>query len=203
MRTEGESPDTIREFWFGSSTDDAVVAAERSKLWWTKHPDTDRQIRERFECCLHLAAKRELDDWAATPGGRLALILLTDQFPRNMYRNMLESFAFDALARRWCEEGLREGAHRLLRPIERVFFYLPLEHSESLADQERAVALFRELVQGEGPERGANFAGFLEYAIRHRDVIVRFGRFPHRNRILGRVSTAEEIAFLKEPGSSF
>lgn len=198
-----EIPETIHRFWFGSALDDAVVADEQSSLWWQKHPDTDRQIRQRFESCLHRAANGELDGWATTPGGRLALILLTDQFPRNMYRNAPESFAYDALALRWCREGLQVGADRALRPIERVFFYLPLEHSESLEDQERAVALFRQLVQDVGTERAGAFEGFLDYAIRHRNVIARFGRFPHRNAILGRVSTPEEAAFLKEPGSSF
>lgn len=201
--TSTESPETIHRFWFGTASDDAVVASEQSRLWWQKHPDTDRQIRQRFESWLHRAANGELDAWAATPGGRLALILLTDQFPRNMYRNAPESFAYDAFARRWCREGLEEGVDRALRPIERVFFYLPLEHAESLEDQERAVALFRELVRDAGAERAGAFEGFLDYAIQHRDVIARFGRFPHRNAILGRVSTPEEAAFLKEPGSSF
>ncbi|HEY0844597.1 MAG TPA: DUF924 family protein [Noviherbaspirillum sp.] len=196
---ENETPDSIRDFWFGASQDDATVAAEQSSLWWTKHPDTDRRIRERFEPWLQKAAAGELDHWAAMPRGRLALILLTDQFPRNMYRNTPQAFAFDALARRWCMEGLRDGADRQLRPIERVFFYLPLEHAESLEDQERAVSLFRALAEQAGP----GFDGYLNYAIRHRDVIARFGRFPHRNRILGRVSTPEEAAFLTEPGSSF
>lgn len=194
-----ETPESIREFWFGSSEDDAIAAAEQSKLWWTKHPESDRLIRDRFEPWLQEAAAGTLDHWAATPGGRLALILLTDQFPRNMYRNTPQSFAFDTFARRWCVDGLRDGADRHLRPIERVFFYLPLEHSESLEDQERVVMLFHALVAESGP----GFAGFLDYAVRHREVIARFGRFPHRNGILGRASTPEEEAFLKEPGSSF
>jgi len=120
-----------------------------------------------------------------------------------MYRNTPAAFAHDALARKWCKEGLRIGAQDALRPIERVFFYLPLEHAESVEDQELSVALYRELVSAAGPEGAEVFGGFLDYAVRHRDVIVRFGRFPHRNRILGRASTAEEIEFLKQPGSSF
>lgn len=201
--TSMENPETIHRFWFDAASDDVAVAEQQSRLWWQKHPDTDRQIRQRFEPWLRRAANGELDAWAATPGGRLALILLTDQFSRNMYRNAPESFAYDAFAHRWCREGLEEGADRALRPIERVFFYLPLEHAESLEDQERAVALFRQLVQDVGTARAGAFEGFLDYAIRHRDVIARFGRFPHRNAILGRVSTPEEAAFLKEPGSSF
>lgn len=198
-----ESPDTILEFWFGNNVDDAAIAAERSKLWWLKRDETDFAIRQRFEALTRKAAQHELDAWAESPRGRLALIILTDQFPRNMYRNTPESFAYDEMARAWCKEGLRINAHRALRPIERVFFYLPLEHSESMDDQEQAVALFRVLAEDSGAQGREVFAGFLDYAVRHREVIARFGRFPHRNHILGRESTEDEIAFLKEPGSSF
>lgn len=198
-----ETPASILDFWFGDGKDDAAVATERAKLWWIKRDDTDSAVRERFSAVVDKAARREFDAWAASPQGRLALIILTDQFPRNMYRNTPEAFAFDALARTWCKEGLRNKVHEALRPIERVFFYLPLEHSESLDDQDRSVALFRELVDSVGEPGRDVFAGFLDYARRHREVIARFGRFPHRNHILGRESTVEEIAFLNEPGSSF
>lgn len=198
-----ENPDTIREFWFGTNTDDVIVAREQSRLWWMKHPETDALIRQRFEPWLAKTVDHELDAWAGTPTGRLALILLTDQFPRNMYRDTPRAFAYDPLALAWCKEGLPHNADAQLRPIERVFFYLPLEHSESLADQDEAVARFEKLVGGLDPERRPAFEGFLDYARRHREVIVRFGRFPHRNRILGRESTPEEIAFLLQPGSSF
>lgn len=198
-----ETPDSIRTFWFGTDIDDVAVATEQAKLWWVKRDETDATIRRRFEPWVRKAAQHELDAWAGTPTGRLALILLCDQFPRNMYRNMPEAFACDELARGWCREGLHANAHLALRPIERVFFYLPLEHAESLEDQEWAVALFRELADGADVRSREVFTGFLDYALRHREVIARFGRFPHRNRILGRLSTDEEIAFLKQPGSSF
>lgn len=198
-----ETPDTIRQFWFGLHADDAAVAQEQSKLWWIKNPATDEAIRQRFEAYVKQATTHALDDWSATPAGRLALILLTDQFPRNIYRNTPDAFASDVFALSQCKEGLREGVDRVLRPIERVFFYLPLEHAESLEDQEAAIARFSELVRNAAPEQKAVFDGFLDYAVRHREIIARFGRFPHRNRILGRVSTPEEIAFLKQPGSSF
>lgn len=203
MRDKMENPAAILDFWFGTNKDDAAVASERAKLWWIKRDETDSTIRERFEAVVRKAAQRELDAWAESPQGRLALIILADQFPRNMYRNTPEAFGCDELARAWCKEGLRNNVHCALRPIERVFFYLPLEHSESLDDQDRSVALFRELVDSVGEQGREVFAGFLDYARRHREVIARFGRFPHRNRILGRESTEEEIAFLKEPGSSF
>lgn len=193
-----ETPASIHAFWFGTQADDALVAQERSRLWWGKDARTDREIERRFAAIAAKAARGELDDWAATPQGRLALILLTDQFPRNMYRGTPQSFASDPQALAWCKEGIAAGMDAALRPVERIFFYLPLEHAESLADQDRAVALFAELAAG-----AAAFDGFLDYARRHREVIARFGRFPHRNRILGRTSTAGELAFLRQKGSSF
>lgn len=198
-----ETPGSIRRFWFGDNNGDAAVAADKSSLWWSKNPETDALIRKRFEATVAMAGQRELDGWAATPEGRLALILLTDQFPRNIYRDSGKAFAFDALARAWCKEGLALGADAMLRPIERVFFYLPLEHSESVADQARAVELFQSLAAQSAPDAKASFDGFLDFARRHKIIIDRFGRFPHRNRLLDRASTPEEAAFLAQPGSSF
>lgn len=199
-----ETADTIRTFWFGDDEgDDAAIGSRQGKLWWSKDDDTDREIRTRFEACTVAASGGRFDQWSRTPHGLLALILLTDQFPRNMYRNRPEAFSFDPIALHWALDGLVRGADTLLRPIERVFFYLPLEHAESLPLQDRAVGLFEKL-QGDVPasQREA-FAGYTNFAIRHRDIIARFGRFPHRNAILGRASTDEEIAFLKTPGSGF
>jgi uncharacterized protein (DUF924 family) len=198
-----ETKQTILQFWFGMNADDKAVAAGQSKLWWSKNPQTDKQIQQRFEPTVAKAANRELDSWLETPIGRLALILLTDQFPRNMCRGTANAFAFDHLARSWCKEGIGKDVHKALRPIERVFFYLPLEHSESLEDQEQSIALCEELVAGVDAEHKPTFEGFLRFAVRHRDIVRRFGRFPHRNAILGRESTPEELAFLEEKGSSF
>ena len=152
---------------------------------------------------MQAAADGSLDGWRETALGQLALIVLTDQFPRNMYRDTPAAFAFDALARRWCHEGIEAEADRALRPIERVFFYLPLEHSESLADQDLSLSVFRELALEAAPAMRESFDNFASYAVRHHAVIARFGRFPHRNAILGRASTPEEAAFLLTPGSSF
>lgn len=198
-----ETANTICEFWFGLNPDDTIVAQERSPLWWQKDPVVDAEIRNRFENYVLEAANHQLDDWLKTPTGRLGLILLTDQFPRNIYRNTLQAFEFDSLARSWCKEGIHNGSHELLRPIERVFFYLPLEHSESLADQELSVSLLQTLAHNVEPNYQPTFEGFIDFAIRHRDIIARFGRFPHRNSILGRESSSAEVTFLKEPGSSF
>lgn len=198
-----ETSESILAFWFGTGKDDAAVAKAQEKLWWAKDEHTDQEIHRRFESSTEALGRGEIDDWAATPRGLLAMVLLADQFPRNMYRGLPESFAFDPLALRWSMHALERGMDGSLRPIERVFLYLPFEHSESLADQQRAVFLFEQLLKDVPEEQRDIFAGFVDFAIRHRDVIERFGRFPHRNRILGRESTAEETAFLKQPGSSF
>ena len=193
----------ILNFWFGTHPDDAAVAKEQAALWWSKNEATDEEIRRRFEDLVPAAAQGELDPWAATARGRLALIILVDQFPRNIYRDTAQAFFADAKALALSVEGLERGVARELRPIERVFCYLPLEHSESLAHQERSVRCFSDLVAAVPAEQKKTFDEYLDYARRHRDVIARFGRFPHRNKILGRPSTAEELAFLSEPGSSF
>jgi uncharacterized protein (DUF924 family) len=197
------SPQDILDYWFGSQTDDRAVAQEKGRMWWTKKEETDRDIAARFTADLDAAARGERDAWAANPEGLLALILLNDQFPRNIYRGRPQSFAYDALALQWSLDGLARGVDRMLRPIQRVFLYLPLEHAESLAQQERSVQLFDALWREVPESHKESFAGFRDFAQRHRDVIARFGRFPHRNAILGRASTPEEIAFLKTPGSSF
>jgi len=193
----------VLTFWFGENPDDAVVARAQAPLWWSKNSETDNSMRRRFEDQVRAAARGERDRWAATPRGRLALILLLDQFPRNIYRDTARAFACDPRALALSLEGLDRGADRELRPIERVFFYLPLEHSESPAHQEQSVHCFSHLVASVPTEQKSVFDEYLSYAVRHRDIIARFGRFPHRNAILGRESTPEELAFLAEPGSSF
>jgi uncharacterized protein (DUF924 family) len=195
--------DAILDFWFGSNPDDSLVAKDKSALWWSKSPEIDGAIRQRFEGAVKRAAAGELSDWQSTAEGRLALILLVDQFPRNIYRDSPEAFSHDSKALAWALEGIGQGMDLKLRPIERVFFYLPLEHSEALEHQEQAVLQFRKLIEAVGADQKGVFAEYLEFAVRHRAVIARFGRFPHRNKILGRQSTPEELAFLAEPGSSF
>lgn len=204
--SSAETPQSVNAFWFGADAghaDDAVVAERQAALWWRKSAETDSAIRRRFEDVITEAAMGALDPWAQTPAGRLALILLTDQFSRNIYRDTKAAFGHDPLALAWCKEGLVRGDDARLRPIERVFFYLPLEHSESRPDQERSVALYRALSASVPPTQRAAFDGFVDFAVRHRDIVERFGRFPHRNRVLGRPSSPEELAFLEGPGSSF
>ena len=162
-----ETKETTINFWFGQNTDDAAVAKEQSSLWWSKNPDTDAEIRRRFEPLLNAAVSGDLDDWQHSVEGRLALILLTDQFPRNIYRDTSAAFRFDALARNLCREGLATRADRELRPIERVFFYLPLEHSEDLDDQGLCGALFRELAVEVSERLKPTFDNFVDFALRH------------------------------------
>lgn len=198
-----ENPESIHTFWFGENKDDSVVAQQKSRLWWAKDSQTDLTVAKRFSFSTQAAALGQLDGWSVTAQGHLALILLLDQFPRNMYRGLPKSFSFDAHALSWSLRGLAEGVDQQLRPIERVFFYLPLEHAESLAHQEHAVGLFEKLLADVPIQHKETFAGFVQFAKRHRDVIARFGRFPHRNAILERACTEAERVFLKTPGSSF
>ena len=206
-----ENIETILAFWFGadgSSTDApaATVSGRQSALWWGKDVAVDQTIKTRFEAYLLTAADGRRDEWAETPQGMLALILLLDQFPRNMYRDTAQSFSFDALAQQCCHLGLAQGFDQQLAPLQRVFFYLPLEHSEDLEDQEHCVQLFRALakqIAKDDPASRETFDGYLKFADRHHAIVARFGRFPHRNAILGRTSTPEEEAFLQQPGSRF
>lgn len=207
--TATETVDTVLAFWFGADavgSDANTVAGRQSGLWWGKDPAVDQTIKARFETSLLAARDNKLDDWADTPAGLLALILLLDQFPRNIYRDSATAFDFDELARQCCHLGLAQGYDQQLPPLQRVFFYLPLEHSEDIEDQEYCVQLFRALakqIAKEDPASAETFNGYLKFADRHHAIVARFGRFPHRNAILGRASTAEEMAFLKEPHSSF
>jgi len=198
-----ETVDSILAYWFGADPDRAALAKERADLWWSKDSEVDNEIRERFESSVQWAGEGKLNAWLAQPRGRLALIILTDQFPRNIYRDSPRAFAFDAKALDWSLAGIELGRDRALRPIERVFFYLPLEHSERLAHQERSVRMFSEIVPTAASDQREIFEYYLNFAILHRDIVARFGRFPHRNRILGRSSTPEELDFLSQPGSSF
>lgn len=198
-----ETAASVLAFWFGEQPELAATSPICARLWWSKQPAVDAQMRERFGVLVEQAGGGWLDGWAATPEGRLALILLTDQFSRNIHRGLPESFAFDPQARQWTLQGLETGAFDGLLPIQRMFAHMPLEHSESLDHQDRCVALMQGLRDNASPEERQTFEGFADYAEKHRAIIRRFGRFPHRNAILDRASTPEERAFLQTPGSSF
>ncbi|HZP64976.1 MAG TPA: DUF924 family protein [Rudaea sp.] len=193
----------LLDFWFGDADGEAEIAARQSSLWWQADAERGREIGERFGSLREDAIAGRLASWTADPRSRLALIVLVDQFSRNLFRGDAQAFAHDGLAREWCATGLEQGMDAWLRPIERVFFYMPLEHAEDLDDQQKSVALFTALRDGVPDAQREAFANFLAFAKRHRAIVARFGRFPHRNAALGRTSTPEELMFLREPGSSF
>src|SRR3990167_11003140 len=193
----------LLDWWFGSGTTAVEVAAARSALWFGKQDSQDVDARERFAGLVEQALAGELADWADSPQGWLALILLLDQLPRMIFRDSPRAFAGDDLARQLVLAGLDEEQEEALAPLQRVFVYLVLEHAEDLLLQDEAVRRFTRLLSVAAPAERALYADYLDYAERHRQVIVRFARFPHRNAVLGRPSTAEELAFLREPGSRF
>lgn len=195
--------DSVLDFWFGPPGSAMEIAARQGKLWFGKSPANDQAVIDQFADTLRAAAAGQLDHWAQTPRGRLALLIVLDQFPHHIYRNQAQSFATDpqALALSLAALALKED--RQLSAIERVFLYLPLEHAESLEMQDLSVACYQTLATEVAADERALFDDFLNYAHRHRDVVARFGRFPHRNALLGRPSTDEELAFLKQPGSRF
>ena len=177
--------DEILSFWF---------AEGMKEKWFVKSDAFDAEVRDCLGAHYEKAAAGAYDDWTATARGSLALCLLLDQVPRNLFRNSPKAFASDARARDVTYHAIRSGYLGALAQIEQIFLLLPLEHSETLADQQLCCELTRPL--DEDP-------GWQDYALAHKKIIERFGRFPHRNAVLGRVSTAEEEAFLQEPGSSF
>lgn len=194
---------TVLDFWFGPSGSAAGIAARQGKLWFGKSAIHDRAVSERFSDTLAAATAGELDHWPGTPAGRLALVIVFDQFPHHIHRGRPQAFATDrqALALTLAALAAHEDAH--LTPLERVFLYLPLEHAESNEMQALSVSLYERLAAEAADGEHALFENFLEYARRHRDVVARFGRFPHRNAVLGRPSTPDEIEFLQQPGSRF
>ena len=187
----------VLQFWFGELDEHGYAAADRNKLWFQSNAETDTAIRAQFRDLVEQALQGDLDDWAQTPRGRLALIILLDQFTRNIYRGTGKAFSGDSKACRLTHEGLRLDHDRTLAPAERVFFYLPLEHSENLADQDQCVTLYTKLHQGAPESYQSKTQSYIDYAIKHKDIIARFGRFPHRNKALGRVSTDAELDYLE------
>ena len=188
--------DDVLDFWFGRP-DDAGYGGKR-EIWFEKNDDFDAEIRDRFMADWEAAEAGQLDPMQRTARGALALVIVLDQFPRNMFRGEARAFATDAQAREVAGAAIACGFDLALTPVERRFFYLPFEHGENLADQARCARYMREHLPSDD-ERDAS----IEYARRHRVIIERFGRFPHRNAALGRTSTPEEIAFLDEPNSRF
>lgn len=186
----------ILAFWFGRPGEPGY--GQPRAEWFRKDAGFDAEIRSRFLPAVEAALAGQLAAWGDDQQGLLALLILLDQFPRNLFRGEARAFVGDPPARRLAERALDRGWDKGLSAVEKLFVYLPFEHSEALADQERSVALFSALAAGH-----PGCEGFLDYAHRHHEVIARFGRFPHRNAALGRPSTPEETSYLAQPGSGF
>ncbi|MGI9535182.1 MAG: DUF924 family protein [Thermodesulfobacteriota bacterium] len=202
---EEKSIKKILEFWFGDLKENGIPDEKKQKIWWAKDEKTDKYIKNRFENHLIQAKNEELESWRITPRGLLAFIILTDQFSRNIYRGNPLAFSQDEMALQGTLEGINKGMDTKLYAVERVFFHMPLMHSEDIEIQSKSINYFSRMEKDylDKPDIYILLKGNKKYAEKHYEIIKRFGRFPHRNKVLGRVSTAEEIEFLKHPGSSF
>lgn len=198
----------LLDYWFGPRPFTAPGLRERMRFWFGGDAAElvemrDRDLESRFGALAARALAGELAAWADSPRRRLALILLLDQLPRNVHRGTAEAFAGDAAAARLAAEGLTQAADAALDVVERIFFYMPLQHAESIELQEMSVAAFRRLQSEAPPVLTDVFDSTLDYAVLHHDIVRRFGRFPHRNAALGRQSTPEEQLWLEREGQRF
>jgi uncharacterized protein (DUF924 family) len=185
----------VLDFWFGPAN--SAEFGKPREVWFRKSDEFDDAIRARFLDLHRQAADGQLQRWQAAPDSLLALIVVLDQFSRNLFRGSSRAFAADAQALAAAQLAVARRDDRALLPVQRWFVYLPFEHAEDLASQRRSLELF------EGLRGDADSPDTIDYARRHYDIIARFGRFPHRNAVLGRISTPEEVEFLKQPGSGF
>lgn len=188
----------ILDFWFGFLPGPNYFPQDKMPIWFASSPEIDRQIRDNFGQDVINAERGEYNNWRDTPHGRLALIILLDQFSRHIYRKQPQEFMFDRMARALVIEGIQKGDDKRLYPIERAFFYLPLEHAEDLQMQNLSVASYQQLLVASPEALKPQMEDFLQAAIMHQQQIARFGRFPYRNAILGRDSTPEETVFLMQ-----
>ncbi|GMV40139.1 MAG: hypothetical protein AMXMBFR64_18550 [Myxococcales bacterium] len=196
-------PELILAFWFGDLNASGLADAEHSRRWFTKDPAFDAELRDRFGALHAAVVAGERAGWQESARGCLAAVIVLDQLSRNMFRDTPRMFATDEAALAVARDGLARGFDRALRTHERMFLFMPFMHSEALADQERCVALFQALLAEADDGARATVEYSLGYAVQHRDIVARFGRFPHRNRVLARDTTPEEAEFLTQPGSSF
>ena len=195
--------DTILSFWFREHELSAPQIDRRMDIWFGEDAAFDQDIATRFGDDIEQASQGRLNHWAAEPRGRLALILLIDQFRRNIHRNTAKAFSHDKLALKLCVEGAMEKKDQGLTPIQKVFFYMPLQHAESAKVQAKSVELFNRLADSVSPTYQETFLTVAQFAELHKDIIDQFGRFPHRNRLLGRDNTPEEDEYLAGDGPGF
>jgi uncharacterized protein (DUF924 family) len=195
--------DEILSFWFKEHALSAPQIDRRMDIWFGEDPVFDHEIEKAFAGDVENACGGKLDHWAAEPRGRLALIILIDQFRRNIHRNTAKAFSMDKLALKLCVEGAMERKDKGLTPIQKVFFYMPLQHAESRKVQAKSVELFNKLAESVSPTYQATFLTVAQFAELHKDIIDQFGRFPHRNALLGRENTPEEDEYLAGDSPDF
>ena len=177
-----------------------MCSAEHQKLWFNPPDGTDQYIRERFGELVEQAVRGALYSWADTPQGLMALVILLDQFTRNVYRGTPEAFSGDERALALARQAVSQGMDSTMPTVHRIFLYMPFEHAEDLAAQDEGLACFARLMDEAPESQRERIGSFQRYAVAHREVIAQFGRFPHRNRLLGRESTTEELAHLDKHG---
>ena len=190
--------DAVLAFWFKQQSLSAPQVDRRMDVWFGEDASFDEQIKAEFAGDVARATEGKLDHWAKKPRGRLALIILLDQFRRNIFRNSADAFAMDRKALQLCVQGAMEKKDKGLDPIERVFFYMPLQHAESAKVQAKSCELFNKLAEAVSPTYRETFMTIAQFAELHRDIVDQFGRFPHRNQLLGRKNTAEEEEYLAD-----
>jgi len=195
--------DEILSFWFKELELSAPQIDRRMDTWFGEDPLFDHEIEKEFAADIEQACAGELNRWADEPRGRLALIILIDQFRRNIYRNTAKAFSMDKLALKLCVEGAMEKKDKGLTPIQKVFFYMPLQHAESAKVQAKSVELFERLAESVSPTYQETFLTIAQFAELHKDIIDQFGRFPHRNKLLGRENTSEEDEYLAGDSPDF
>ena len=193
----------VLDFWFDGCEQDAPHIDARMDRWFGADHTLDEEIRDRFGDLVTQASAGDLDDWAEDPHGRLALIILLDQFPRNIHRGSADAFEGDRRALKLCVDGIVNRAYKKLRPEEQIFFFMPLQHTESRKLQDKSVSIYTALAKNVSETLRETFMTTAQFAELHRDIIEQFGRFPHRNKVLGRENTEAEEAYLAVDGTSF
>jgi uncharacterized protein (DUF924 family) len=196
-------PEDVLEFWFADAASSPDVARERNKFWFNGNPETDSEIWKIFEDVITDAAGDIYDQWGETGLGRLALIILLDQFPRNIYRGTSEVFRYDERALALAGQGVTLGQLAGLSIPEQAFFLMPYQHSEDISVQRAGIQLMQAMTNEASEEWQAIAQGHLDFAVRHHDIVAAYGRFPHRNSLLGRSSTEAEAEFLTDGGETF
>ncbi|MDH3694041.1 MAG: DUF924 domain-containing protein [Gammaproteobacteria bacterium] len=199
----GTKPNEILQFWFDDVVEKPERLAERNKFWFQSSPEIDGVIEERFKADVEAAANGQYDDWGKDAHDSLAFIILLDQFPRNFYRGTAQAFAHDSIALARCQEMIASNRLKGLQPIERSFALMPLQHSEDLDVQKQSVQCFSDLTQEAPAAFKQTLDNNYQFARDHLEIIEKFGRFPHRNAILGRESTEKELNYLTSGGKTF